>query len=269
MSSSLEMLFPCGVDLVDLPSQGKFYDKDHPLCNQKYVELSHMRGAEEDIITNKEFIKKDIMIDKLLKSLLKDSSLRLDLYYNKMLVADQVALILKARTTAYTWEYPTSFVCPSCKTNCQYTFDLRKFESKHPNLENDENISYDESTNEFSIKIPNVDLTLKTKPLTIEIQKKISAKLIAKKDKILSSKEKLEDQIVSVNGESSRKIVDELFKQAPAFYIKWMESAINDTNVQVNLEQQFQCSNCGFEDTITPPFTTDFLFTPKIMRTRS
>lgn len=266
MSESLQLLFPVGVDLVDLPSQGNFYGKDHPLCNNKCVEIMHMRGAEEDILANRDYIKKDIVLDKLLKSLIKDSDLKLDKHYNKLLVADQVAMIVRARTTAYTWHYPTLITCPACKTSVEFSFDLRKMEVKFPNLENDKNISYDAEKNRFVIKMPNVDLTFVTLPLTVEVQKKISNKLLSKKDKILTSKEKLEDFIVSVNNIETREIVEEFFKHAPAFYVKWLETAIADTNINISFAQEFHCDNCDHREVMEPPFTIDFLFTPKIKR---
>ena len=62
-----ELKFP--TEMVDLPSKGLFYPENHPLASGK-VEMKYMTAKEEDILTNKSYIEKGIVIDKLLQSLL-------------------------------------------------------------------------------------------------------------------------------------------------------------------------------------------------------
>ena len=44
-------------EIVDLPSNGKFYPQNHPLHNKDYVEIKYMTAAHEDILTNNSLIK--------------------------------------------------------------------------------------------------------------------------------------------------------------------------------------------------------------------
>ena len=62
-----EQKFPS--EVIDLPSEGKLYPKDSPLSSGK-IELKYMTAREEDILTSQNLIKKGVVIDKLLDSLI-------------------------------------------------------------------------------------------------------------------------------------------------------------------------------------------------------
>ena len=62
-----EHKFP--TEVIDLPSQGKVYPKDSPLADGK-VELKYMTTKEEDILMSQNLIKKGVVIDKLIDSLI-------------------------------------------------------------------------------------------------------------------------------------------------------------------------------------------------------
>jgi hypothetical protein len=54
---------------LELPSKGLLYPEGHPLSSGK-VEMKYMTAKEEDILTNQNYIKQGIVIDKLLQSLI-------------------------------------------------------------------------------------------------------------------------------------------------------------------------------------------------------
>ena len=58
-----ELKFP--TEEVELPSKGLIYPKDNPLSSGK-IEMKYMTAREEDILTNQNYIKQGIVIDKLL-----------------------------------------------------------------------------------------------------------------------------------------------------------------------------------------------------------
>jgi len=261
-----ELVFPSYTDMVDLPSGGKFYPKDHPLYGQTCVEIKQIRGPEEDILTNKDYLRRDIAVDKLLLSLIKNDNLKQDYAYNNLLIADQLMLVNQARMTAYTYDYSCSIRCPACKVVSNFKFDLRKHKIILPDLSNDKDVKYDEDTNQFVVTIPDTKIVLRLLPYTVGTQRKIKNKLLAKKDKSLSKKERYEDVIYSINDETDRKYISEFFNVVPAFYLKWLEAVIEDINITVSFEQQFVCSSCQYDEDLEPPFTVDFLYTPKIQR---
>lgn len=261
-----DLEFPVHQDMVDLPSKGKFYSKDHPLFGQTCVEILHIRGPEEDILTNKDYLRRDIAVDKLLQSLIVNDALKEDKAYNQLLIADQLLMITTARITAYTYDYACSIKCPECRETANFTFDLRKYTVIYPDLQFDKDITYDEEANQFIVNIPDTKISLRLLPYTVETQKKIKAKLLAKKDKTLTKKDKYEDIIFSINDETDRAYVAEFFKAVPAFYLKWLETVIEDINIQISFKQKYVCKFCQAEQDLEPPFTLDFLYTPKIQR---
>ena len=75
-----ESQFP--TEEVDLPSKGLVYPKDSPLSAGK-IEMKYMTAKEEDILSNSNFIKKGIVIDKVLRSLIVTP-----INYNELLSVD-------------------------------------------------------------------------------------------------------------------------------------------------------------------------------------
>ena len=62
-----EQKFPS--EVIDLPSEGKLYPEGHPLKDGK-IEIKYMTAKEEDILTSQNLIKKGVVINKLLDSLI-------------------------------------------------------------------------------------------------------------------------------------------------------------------------------------------------------
>ena len=62
-----EFKFP--TEMVELPSKGLIYPKDHPLRSGK-VEMKYMTAKEEDILSNQNLIEKGVVLEKLLESLI-------------------------------------------------------------------------------------------------------------------------------------------------------------------------------------------------------
>ena len=55
---------------VDLPSRGIFYPEGHPWRGKESVEIRFMTAKDEDILVNKSYIQKGIILDKLISSIL-------------------------------------------------------------------------------------------------------------------------------------------------------------------------------------------------------
>ena len=64
-------------EVVDLPSGGKLYPEGHPLRDGK-IEIKYMTAREEDILTSQNLIKKGVVIEKLLDSLIITEGLKCD-----------------------------------------------------------------------------------------------------------------------------------------------------------------------------------------------
>ena len=62
-------------EVVNLPSKGKLYSKDNPLSKGE-VELKYMTAKEEDILTSINLIRKGIVLDKVLESIIVDKKIK-------------------------------------------------------------------------------------------------------------------------------------------------------------------------------------------------
>ena len=110
-----EEKFKFPTELVDLPSKGKIYPKDHPLSSGK-VEMKYMTAREEDILTNQNYIEKGIVLDKLLESLTMHKFNVKDVH-----TGDKNAIFIAARILGYGSEYKFTYLTK------EYTIDLSIF----------------------------------------------------------------------------------------------------------------------------------------------
>ena len=74
-------------EVVDLPSDGYFYDQASPLASGK-IDIKYMTAKEEDILTSQNLIKKGVVLDKLLEELIVTPGVKLD----DILIGDKNAL---------------------------------------------------------------------------------------------------------------------------------------------------------------------------------
>jgi len=112
-----EQKFPS--EIIDLPSRGKVYPKDHPLASGK-VELKYMTAKEEDILTSQNLIKKGVVIEKLLNSLILTEGVKV----SDLILGDKNAIMVAARILAYGPEYTCEIQNPNTGERFEHTFNL-------------------------------------------------------------------------------------------------------------------------------------------------
>ena len=95
-------------EIIDLPSEGKVYSKNSPLANGK-IELKYMTAREEDILTSQNLIKKGVVINKLLDSLILSEGIKAD----DLILGDKNAVMVAARILAYGPEYTCDIINPN------------------------------------------------------------------------------------------------------------------------------------------------------------
>lgn len=145
-----EYKFP--TEVVNLPSKGKLYPKDNPLSKGE-VELKYMTAKEEDILTSINLIRKGIVIDKVLESLIVDKKVKID----DLLIGDKNALMIAARILGYGKEYNVKANCEECRETSDLKVDCT--------LLKDTEISDDVKENKFSMKLPATKVEIQFKLL--------------------------------------------------------------------------------------------------------
>ena len=95
----VETQYDFPTEVLDLPSQGKVYPKDHPLASGR-ITIKHMTAKEEDILSNQNLIKKGIVLDKLFESIIVGN-----VNPGEIILGDKNAIILATRLLGYGPEY--------------------------------------------------------------------------------------------------------------------------------------------------------------------
>jgi len=113
-----EHKFP--TEVIDIPSGGKVYSKESPLADGK-IEIKYMTTKEEDILMSENLIKKGVVIDKLLDSLIVTKGVKQE----HLVLGDKNAVLVAARILAYGPEYTCEVTNPNNpEQKVEHTFDL-------------------------------------------------------------------------------------------------------------------------------------------------
>ena len=240
-----EFKFP--TEEVELPSKGLIYPKENPLSIGK-IEMKYMTAKEEDILTNQNYIKQGIVIDKLLKSLIVSK-----VNYDELIVGDKNAVLVAARVLGYGKDYEFN------KNGENVSVDLSSLETRYL----DES-SMIEGKNEFAFTLPHTDTKITYKLLTTKDEKKIEAEIKGlKKINKQASPElstRLKHMITSVNGETEdkqiREFVDTYFlaRDSRAF-----REHLKETQPDVIMKFDYMGEN-GVEEDAVIPMTAGFFW---------
>jgi hypothetical protein len=138
-----EHKFP--TEVIDLPSGGKVYSKDSPLHEGK-LELKYMTTREEDILMSENLIKKGVVIDKLLDSLIVTKGVK----QQDLVLGDKNAVLVAARILAYGPEYTAEVTNPkNQEETVNHTFDL----SQCPFKELSKDVDYTDNSFDYTTDI--------------------------------------------------------------------------------------------------------------------
>ena len=255
MAQQSAMSYVTPTELVDLPSKGKFYSEGHALHNKSEIEIRHMTAKDEDILVNQSFLKKGIAIDKLLESVIVDKSIKIA----DLLVGDKNAIVIATRISGYGADYEAKVACPSCGNVEEKEFDL------------DEATVYNDASNEatesgtFLITLPKTGAVVEVRPLTGRDEAKlVSSNSTRKKHKLapLGLTDQMKMYVNGVTMDSNAVPVSEFIDNMPAIDSRYLRTEYKNSLPNVELAQHFECTNCGYEQVLEVPFTTDF-FWPK------
>ena len=143
-----ENKFKFPTEVVELPSKGLPYPESSPLSSGT-IEMKYMSAKEEDILTNMNFIRQGIVIDKLLQSMIVS---KID--YDELLTGDKNALLIAARILGYGKDYDVE-INDSFGQKIRTTVDLTDFDPKPL----DESI-FVKGKNEFAFTLPQSKITV-------------------------------------------------------------------------------------------------------------
>jgi len=241
-----EVKFP--TEVVDLPSQGLLYPTDSPLSSGK-IEIKYMTAREEDILTSANLIKKGVVIEKLLESLVIDKSIKID----DLLIGDKNAVLIAARILAYGKEYSVEYDGQKIEVDLTQLKDKKLDESK-----------VSKGVNEFDFELPATKRKLTFKLLTSGDEKEIEKEIEGYRkigDGIgYDLTTRLKYQIVSIDGDSKRASINSfvenefLSRDSMAF-----RTEVSRIMPDVDMTSTYTDSE-GNEKEFTVPMTVTFLW---------
>jgi len=237
-----ENKFP--TETVELPSKGVVYPPDHPLRSGK-VEMKYMTAKEEDILTNQNYIKKGIVLDKLLESLTMG---KFDI--KELVTGDKNALLISSRILGYGKDYTFSY------DGTEYTVDLTELDNK----------PFDETKvtprGTFTFTLPATGTKVEFKLLSdkdneIIDQENESMKKF-NKDSSSEVTIRLKHQIVSVEGDNDKNSIRKFTEQMLAQDSRALRKYIKDMSPDVNLSTSVKID--GVEESIDIPISLSFFW---------
>ena len=239
-----KLKFP--TEVVELPSKGLLYSEGHPLSSGT-IEIKYMTAKEEDILTNMNYIKQGIVIDKLLQSLV---ITKFD--WDDLLIGDKNAIMIASRVLGYGKDYPFNY------EGEEIIIDLNEL----PSIYLDEE-KVTQGINEFEFETPIGKNKLTFKYLTAKDEKLIDAEIKGlkrlNKNSSADISTRLKYQILSVDGESDQKTIREfidnyfLARDSSAF-----RSHIKET--QPDVRMTFIHEGANGEEEVTVPMQVQFFW---------
>jgi hypothetical protein len=244
-------------EVIDLPSKGLLYSKESSLSKGE-IEIKYMTAREEDILTSQNLIRKGIVIDKLLESLIVDSSINLD----DILIGDKNSLMIAARVLGYGKNYEFEIDCPSCGERNKDNIDLTSLKDKDVDYS-----IFDNGVNEFQFNLPSSKRNITFKLLSQRDEREVDNELKAlKKISVRSSVDfeittRLKKTILSIDGDSNKssvnKFVDNEFLARDSLAFR---NHLRKITPDIDMDYLFTCELCGFDQEVTVPMTVQFFW---------
>ena len=242
-----ESKFPS--EIIDLPSGGKLYADDHPLRGGK-IEIKYMTAKEEDILTSQNLIKKGVVIDRLLESLILTDGVSVD----DMFTGDKNAVMIAVRILAYGPNYEVEILHPDTSEKVSHTFDLSSLDYKQ--------LSDEIVSNEFEFELPVSKNKVVFKLLTGKDERNIDKELksLAKLGTGITREmtTRYKNQIISVNGDTDKSVINEFVDSMLSKDSLSLRKKMNEITPDIDLTQQIELG--GDEVTVEIPMTVDFFW---------
>ena len=242
---------------IDLPSKGYFYADNDPLSTG-YVDMKMMTAKEEDILTSQNLIKKGIVLDKLLESLIVTPGVNID----NLLLCDKNALFVAARRLAYGDSYgPVQIRCQKCYEENKETINLGELKEKPYEFDK---ISKSSNTFEFVLPYSKKTVIFKLLSSKDEIDIDNELKATAKFVKSGGSTEittRLKKMILAIDGKNDRGLINKYIDSEMVSKDSMALRAYARTvTPELDMSFNFTCPSCSHEERMDVPMTVQFFW---------
>jgi hypothetical protein len=260
LKSKLDLAFAAPTLFVELPSKGQYYKPSSPLHGKQTLEIKFMTAKEEDILTSKALIKKGIVLDRLIESILVDKNID----SGELLIGDRNAILVDARISGFGSKYVTNVTCPACGTTGKFSFLLDE-NKKVTDCSIPEHMVGKVKHVEgklFDIVLPQTNVTIRIRLMNGNDEKSVIQITEANKNSIVdnSNTQQLKLLIESAEGETDKKLISQFIDVMPLRDSKFLKEAYKAITPNVDLTQQYSCKACEFSADMEVPFNMEFFW---------
>tara|TARA_Y100001963_G_scaffold143794_1_gene215098 strand:+ start:187 stop:969 length:783 start_codon:yes stop_codon:yes gene_type:complete len=241
--------FQFPTEIIDLPTQGKPYGPDSPLSEGK-LEIKYMTAKEEDILTSQNLIKKGVVIDKLLDSLIVTPGVTA----GDLTIGDKNAVMVASRILAYGAEYTCEVVNPNTQEKITHTFNLAECEF----TELLDGVDYSKGV--FDLELPISKVNIKWKILTGADEKIIDQDIkgLKKIGQVAEITTRLKRLICEVNGETSQGVISNFVDNMLSRDSLYLREKVAEMTPDIDLSQEIEIE--GETVKVNIPMTVNFFW---------
>ena len=243
-----EQKFPS--ETIDLPSECILYPKDSPLANGK-LEIKYMTAKEEDILTSQNLIKKGLVLDRVLNSLILTEGVTIQ----DLVLGDKNAIMVAARILAYGPEYECEIIDPNTGDKLKHTFNL----ASCPFKKLPEDFKKD---NKFEIELPISKTKVQYKILTGKEEEAINTELkrVQKLGTQVSPEltTRLRYSVVSVDGNEDTAVINHFSQNVLARDSIFLRTEMQKNSPDIDLSQEIDIG--GETVKVNIPMTVNFFW---------
>ena len=243
-----ELKFP--TEVIDIPSGGKVYGKESPLAEGK-IEIKYMTTKEEDILMSENLIKKGVVIDTLLDSLIVTKGVKQE----HLVLGDKNAILVACRILAYGPDYTCEVQHPNDPDQrVEHTFDL----SQCPFKSIPQDIDY--SNNSFDFETPIGKNKIKFKLIT-GAEEKLIEKDIQQTKKYGYNAEittRLRYTITEVDGDNKPETITAFSQNMLARDSAALRNYIKEISPDIDLTSEIEIG--GETVSVSIPLTVEFFW---------
>jgi len=243
------------VESVALPSKGKLYPLDHPLCNEEHVDIRCMTAREEDLLTSASLIKNGTVMTRLISACLMNKTIDPD----SLLPGDRNAILIAIRVTGYGANYSVKLSCPHCSQEYEKDFSVARLGIKslgenpvQPNYNlfkftlplSNEEVHFRLLTGKDELEIEKAQA--RKKKLGIQVEQGVTSRLI--------------QSIVSIGSDREPEIISKAINQMRAGDARALRKHMAEISPSVDMTQKTECSHCGEESEVEVPLGLNFFW---------
>ena len=245
--------YPFPTEVISLPSKGLTYPESNPLSKGELT-IKLMTAKEEDILTSTNLLRKGIVLDKLLESIVVEPGVHI----NDLLIGDKNAILISSRILAYGPEYNVTITDPNENEPVDVVVDMTQLKIKE----------IDESklnrNNEYEFKLPKTGVNIKFKLLSHMDELAISKDIEASEKTLKQGNEittRLRRVIIEVEGNKDLGYISNyVINQLQAADSKALRKYIQTLTPDIDLSFEYTSPFTGEKEALKVPIGLDFFY---------